>query len=87
MQWFDVAGHFVALPFQQMFAGEVPVIGKADPMKAVAIGGKVVQTTPGSQGVQQSMDGIITGRGTGASVGEVGSAATPRKSAKSRKKA
>jgi signal peptidase complex subunit 2 len=87
MQWFDAAGHFVALPFQQMFAGEVPVISKADPTKAIAIGGKVVQTTPGSQGVQQAMDGRAGGRGTGASVSEVDSGATPRKSGKSRKKA
>lgn len=87
MQWFDAAGHFVALPFQQMFAGEVPVIGKADPTKVVAVGGETVQTTPGSQGLQRSTDGNITGRGTGASVREIDSTATPRKSGKSRKKA
>ncbi|OBT47799.1 hypothetical protein VE00_01558 [Pseudogymnoascus sp. WSF 3629] len=32
--WFDSAGHFVALPFQQMLAGAAPVIGKADPGRA-----------------------------------------------------
>ncbi|OAF59246.1 hypothetical protein VC83_04471 [Pseudogymnoascus destructans] len=36
--WFDSAGHFVALPFQQMLAGAAPVIGKADPGRASAGG-------------------------------------------------
>jgi signal peptidase complex subunit 2 len=87
MQWFDAAGHFVALPFQQMFAGEVSVIGKADPTKAVAVDGKLVQTTAASQGLQPALDGITAGRGTGASANEISSSATPRKSGKSRKKA
>ena len=34
-EWFDAAGHFVALPFQQMFASNVEVIGLADPKRAV----------------------------------------------------
>lgn len=29
-----------------MFAGEVPIIGKADPLKAVTASGKVVQVEP-----------------------------------------
>ena len=33
--WFDGAGHFVAKPFQQMFARNVKVIGEADPVNAV----------------------------------------------------
>src|ERR1700722_15956891 len=76
MQWFDAAGHFVALPFQQMFAGEVPVIGKADPRKAVAVDGKFVQTTAASQAVQPALGKIAAGRGTGASVNEIDSSAT-----------
>ncbi|KFZ16733.1 hypothetical protein V502_04938, partial [Pseudogymnoascus sp. VKM F-4520 (FW-2644)] len=32
--WFDSAGHFVALPFQQMLASSAPAIGKADPGRA-----------------------------------------------------
>ena len=75
----------MALPFQQMFAGEVPVIGKADPTKAVAVDGKLVQTTAASQG--PALDGITASRGTGVSVNEIDSSATPRKSGKSRKKA
>jgi hypothetical protein len=33
--WFDKKGHFVVLPFEQMFASAVEVIGKADPGKVV----------------------------------------------------
>lgn len=33
-EWFDGAGHFVAAPFQSMFAGAVPVVGKLDPKRA-----------------------------------------------------
>ncbi|KAL2178492.1 microsomal signal peptidase 25 kDa subunit-domain-containing protein [Thermothelomyces heterothallicus CBS 202.75] len=39
-EWFDAAGHFVAAPFQAMFASSVPVIGKADPKRAAAAKGK-----------------------------------------------
>ncbi len=69
-----------------MFAGEVPVIGKADPTKAVAASGKVVQTAPGP-GLQQKLDGIMAGQTTGATVGESDNSATHRKGTKSRKKA
>ncbi|KAF2964662.1 hypothetical protein GQX73_g8912 [Xylaria multiplex] len=36
-EWFDVQGHFVALPFQTMLATTVPLIAKADPKRAAAI--------------------------------------------------
>ncbi|KAI0478006.1 microsomal signal peptidase 25 kDa subunit-domain-containing protein [Xylaria cf. heliscus] len=35
-EWFDVQGHFVALPFQTMLVSTVPVIAKADPKRAAA---------------------------------------------------
>jgi signal peptidase complex subunit 2 len=33
--WFDKAGHFVALPFQQILASGVKLVGEADPTKVV----------------------------------------------------
>lgn len=33
--WFDKAGHFVALPFQQMLASGVKIVGEVDPTKVV----------------------------------------------------
>ncbi|KAI1872706.1 hypothetical protein JX265_005586 [Neoarthrinium moseri] len=33
-EWFDSAGHFIAAPFQSVFAASVPLIAKADPKRA-----------------------------------------------------
>ncbi|KAI1137933.1 SPC25-domain-containing protein [Hypoxylon sp. FL0543] len=33
-EWFDVQGHFIARPFQTIFATSVPLIAKADPKRA-----------------------------------------------------
>lgn len=33
-QWFDKAGHFVVLPFQQILASNVPLLGRLDPTRA-----------------------------------------------------
>ncbi|KAI1107650.1 SPC25-domain-containing protein [Jackrogersella minutella] len=33
-EWFDAQGHFVAPPFQTVFAASVPLIAKADPKRA-----------------------------------------------------
>lgn len=35
-EWFDKEGAFIPLPFQQMFASNVDVIGTADPKRVVA---------------------------------------------------
>ncbi|KAI0889468.1 microsomal signal peptidase 25 kDa subunit-domain-containing protein [Annulohypoxylon maeteangense] len=35
-EWFDSQGHFIARPFQTMFATSVPLIAKADPKRAQA---------------------------------------------------
>ncbi|KAI1094199.1 SPC25-domain-containing protein [Rostrohypoxylon terebratum] len=36
-EWFDSQGHFIARPFQTMFAASVPVIANADPKRAQTI--------------------------------------------------
>lgn len=35
-EWFDSAGHFIAPPFQTLFATSVPLIAKADPKRVEA---------------------------------------------------
>ncbi|KAK9771849.1 putative Signal peptidase complex subunit 2 [Seiridium cardinale] len=35
-EWFDSAGHFIAAPFQTVFATSVPLIAKADPKRLEA---------------------------------------------------
>ncbi|KAF8854475.1 SPC25-domain-containing protein [Acephala macrosclerotiorum] len=41
--WFDKKGHLHVLPFQQMLASNVPVVGAADPTKVVEPKKKVVK--------------------------------------------
>lgn len=36
-RWFDVDGYFIARPFQQWLASEVPIIGQADPRDIVGV--------------------------------------------------
>jgi len=83
-EWFDSAGHFVPLPFQKMFAGGVPIIGAADPMRAaISEDGKVVQSSSSSAvDPPQTANAGVVGNATG---NEVNS--SPRKSTRSRKKA
>lgn len=49
-RWFTADGYFIAKPFQQWLASEVPVIGAADPNNVVEeIGrGSGAQQVPGS---------------------------------------
>ena len=37
--WFDEQGRFVALPFQQMLASAIPIVGAADPQHVVSAKG------------------------------------------------
>lgn len=37
-RWFDHDGFFVAKPFQQWLASEIPIIGQADPTNAMVEG-------------------------------------------------
>jgi signal peptidase complex subunit 2 len=43
-EWFDSAGHFIATPFQTVFATAVPLIAKADP-KRVEVAAPVPSTS------------------------------------------
>lgn len=44
-QWFDEQGRFVAVPFQQILATAVPLIGKRDP-KRVAVSQDLLDASP-----------------------------------------
>ncbi len=77
----------MALPFQQMFAGEVPMIGQADPTKAVGLDGKLVQTTGARQVLPSTVDEVTTGHGTGSNIGDSTASIGSKKGSKSRKKA
>ena len=64
--WFDEQGRFVALPFQQMLASSVPLIGTADPQRLASSEGK----EGGAGGVEASgaLEGGVA-RGPGRDLG------------------
>ncbi|KAI1126231.1 microsomal signal peptidase 25 kDa subunit-domain-containing protein [Nemania abortiva] len=73
-EWFDVQGHFVALPFQVMLATTVPVIAKADPKRAAA----AVPATPAASSDflnvdAQTLDALAAAETTGAESNATGS--------------
>ena len=69
-KWFSADGYFVAKPFQQWLASEIPVVGEADP-------GNVVQGVGEVKTVKvEDMKGVLDELKTGTSVKESGSPAT-----------
>jgi hypothetical protein len=77
----------VPRPFQQMFASEVPVIGKADPSRVLQkADGKVAQALP--EAVPHQTPDEIFAAASPSSAGPNSAAATSRKAgSKNRKKA
>lgn len=63
-EWFDASGKFVALPFQQMLASEVPVIGKADPARAL----KPEADLKELQETLMAADAVATAKASGSAV-------------------
>lgn len=62
-QWFDASGRFVAAPFQEMLASQVPVIGKA-------VSGKVpTVNSVKAAALQETVEGAAS-VATGAAVGD-----------------
>ncbi|KAH7354809.1 microsomal signal peptidase 25 kDa subunit-domain-containing protein [Rhexocercosporidium sp. MPI-PUGE-AT-0058] len=85
-QWFDKKGGFVVLPFQQMIASAVEVVGKMDPGKVVKKEKKVVSVEDGEE--NKSMDdkwASLLAESSGVSLGGE-ETATPKSSKKRSKK-
>merc|ERR1711977_491928 len=59
-QWFDKKGGFVVLPFQQMIASAVDVVGKMDPGKVVKKEKKVASLLAESSGVSLGAEETAT---------------------------
>ncbi|CAJ0541689.1 Ff.00g081760.m01.CDS01 [Fusarium sp. VM40] len=57
--WFDETGQFVAVPFQELLANSVPVIGKRDP-KRVTVSSELLGASP------DVLDAILAANATGA---------------------
>ncbi|PNP81774.1 hypothetical protein FNYG_04800 [Fusarium nygamai] len=57
--WFDQTGQFVAVPFQELLANSVPLIGKRDP-KRVTVSKELLDASP------DVLDAILAANATGA---------------------
>lgn len=55
--WFDEQGRFVALPFQQMLASSVPLVGAADPQRVASAEGKESGAGEGAGEVKGGVEG------------------------------
>jgi signal peptidase complex subunit 2 len=87
--WFDKAGHFVALPFQQMLASGVKVVGEADPTKVVEGKKKVAKVEDGESKSMDEKWASLLAESSGVSLDDVAAspAATPGGRKKRGKKA
>ncbi|KAL8644666.1 MAG: hypothetical protein Q9226_007649, partial [Calogaya cf. arnoldii] len=65
-RWFDSDGYFVATPFQQWLATEIPAIGEADPKKVIRGSGTDEEKTAGTQQIKGNADMIKTSGNGGA---------------------
>ncbi|KAI9845136.1 MAG: hypothetical protein M1830_007562, partial [Pleopsidium flavum] len=75
-KWFSADGYFVAKPFQQWLASEIPVVGQADPANVVKGAGEVKTVE------LEDIKGVLDGLKTVPSVKESGSPATRSRKSK-----
>lgn len=85
-EWFDAAGNFIPLPFQQMFAGAVPIIAIADPTKVVKAIDNDAKAVQASIPASIPVAGSLSASGVKVGDGEVASTSSGKKG-KGRKKA
>ncbi|KAI8945662.1 microsomal signal peptidase 25 kDa subunit-domain-containing protein [Xylaria longipes] len=79
-EWFDVQGHFVALPFQTMLATTVPLIAKADPKRAAAALPPTSSASSDFLNVDaQTLDALAAAESTGADSSATGKKSKRRK--------
>ena len=84
-QWFDKKGGFVVLPFQQMIASAVDVVGKMDPGKVVKKEKKVASVEDADKSMDDKWASLLA-ESSGVSLGAE-ETVTPKSSKKRSKKA
>ncbi|PVH87572.1 SPC25-domain-containing protein [Cadophora sp. DSE1049] len=84
-QWFDKKGGFVVLPFQQMIASAVDVVGKMDPGKVVKKEKKAASVEDADKSMDDKWASLLA-ESSGVSLGAK-ETATPKSSKKRSKKA
>ena len=86
MEWFDGAGHFVARPFQQMFASNVEVIGMVDTKNVVRKEKKVKAPVDDGKTMDEKWASLLAESSGAIPAVVVESTATPAKGTKRRGK-
>ena len=84
-EWFDAAGHFVAKPFQQMFASNVEVIGKVDLKNVMKKEKKIKAPVEDGKTMDEKWANLLA-ESSGSAPVEADTTATPGKSSKRRGK-
>jgi signal peptidase complex subunit 2 len=83
MEWFDGQGRFVTVPFQQMLATGVPLVGKLNPERVVLSQGLPKELLEGSPEV---LDAILASGGGATGLGSAVASETGAKKATKRRK-
>ncbi|KAI1739528.1 microsomal signal peptidase 25 kDa subunit-domain-containing protein [Xylaria scruposa] len=78
-EWFDVQGHFIALPFQTMLATTVPPIAKADPKRAAGLPPTSAAPSDFLNVDAETLDALAAAESTGADSGAAGKKSKRRK--------
>ncbi|KAI1754120.1 microsomal signal peptidase 25 kDa subunit-domain-containing protein [Xylaria castorea] len=78
-EWFDVQGHFIALPFQTMLATTVPPIAKADPKRATALPPTSAAESDFLNVDAQTLDALAAAESTGAESSAAGKKSKKRR--------
>ncbi|KAI1807318.1 SPC25-domain-containing protein [Daldinia bambusicola] len=82
-EWFDVQGHFIARPFQSMFATAVPLVAKADPKRVEPAAPAVPDFLSADADV---LDAIAASQAASASAATGAEAAAPASGKKSKRR-
>jgi signal peptidase complex subunit 2 len=78
-QWFDFQGRFIVVPFQEMLATEIPLVGKLDPKRIKSATHELLESSPGV------LDALLAASSASATGSAVSAEATAKKAGKRRK--
>jgi signal peptidase complex subunit 2 len=79
-EWFDAKGHFIAQPFQELFASSVPLIGKLDPKRVKTTSHDLLDASP------ELLAAVLGGDAASSATKASGTDETPAKKAGKRRK-
>ena len=79
-EWFDAKGHFIAQPFQELFASSVPLIARLDPKRVKTASHELLDASP------EVLAAVLGGEAAPSVMRASGTDETPAKKAGKRRK-